>query len=292
MTSASRPVALFVDGHSLAYRAYHALPETLTAPDGTPTNAVVGFWNMLAPTIARIAPQSGAICFDSPAATWRHAVDPEYKATRSPSPSSLPAQLGLIRELARSMGVPTFNVPGYEADDLLATLATRAVDQGFRALILTGDRDVFQLASDHITVLWTRKSFSDIVEMTPSAVTDYAGVPPHLYPQYAALRGDSSDNLPGVPRVGAKTAAKLLGQFGSIDGIYAHLDELTPAIRQAFVENRERIAINLGLTILERNAPNLPHMVETLTVGPPDLAAVAEVCERLGYASLLSRLAA
>lgn len=264
---------MLLDGHSLLYRAYHALPEDMCTSDGHPTNATYGFATMLAKLLDDHRPDAMAVAWDSPTSTWRHEVDSGYKAGRASTPNTLPVQIGDVRRLVSTLGYRSFAVPRFEADDIVATLSDRASRQGWETLVVTGDRDCFQLAQDAdsdperpggVTVLWTRRGVSDLVLMTPSAVEERFGVPASLYPQFAALRGDSSDNLPGVPGVGEKTAAKLLCEYGSIDGIYENLGSLTPKLRESFVAARERLALNLGLTILERNVPDLPDDVSAL----------------------------
>lgn len=269
-----RPTLMVLDGHSLLYRAFHALPETMTTSDGHPTNATYGFATMLAKLLGDHRPSGLAVAWDSPVATWRHEVDPAYKAGRSSTPTTLPRQIGDVQRLISTLGYRSFAVPRYEADDIVATFADRASRQGWDALLVTGDRDCFQLSAapgsspdreGGVTVLWTRRGVSDLVRMTPAAVEEKFGVPPSLYPQFAALRGDSSDNLPGVKGVGPKTAAKLLCDYGSIDGIYDNLDALTPKLAENLQAARERLALNLGMTILDRNVPDLPDSVSELS---------------------------
>jgi DNA polymerase-1 len=202
---------LLLDGHSLAYRAFFALPlENFSTTTGQPTNAVYGFTSMLINVLRDEKPTHVVVCFDRSEPTFRHEEYVEYKAGRRETPDDFRSQISLIFELLEALRVPFVSVAGFEADDLIATLATQAVEDGMDVLIVSGDRDAFQLVGDQVTVLYPRKGVSDLARMTPAAVTERYGVPPERYRELAALVGESSDNLPGVPGVGPKTAAKWL----------------------------------------------------------------------------------
>ena len=204
---ADRPRLLLLDGHSLAYRAFYALPaENFNTATGQPTNAIYGFTSMLANTLRDEAPTHLAVAFDVSRKTWRFDEYPEYKATRSSTPDEFRSQVELIGELLDAMRVRRFAVDGFEADDIIATLATQAEAAGFEVLIVTGDRDAFQLVTEHVTVLYPTKGVSELTRYTPEKVEEKYGLTPRQYPDFAALRGDPSDNLPGIPGVGEKTA--------------------------------------------------------------------------------------
>lgn len=199
-TADNRPRLLLMDGHSLAYRAFFALPaENFTTGAGQPTNAVYGFASMLANTLRDEAPTHFAVAFDVSRKTWRAQEFPEYKANRSKTPDEFKGQVELIGELLDAMHADRFAVDGFEADDVIATLATQAEAAGFEVLIVTGDRDSFQLITDNVTVLYPTKGVSELTRFTPAKVEEKYGLTPRQYPDFAALRGDPSDNLPGIP---------------------------------------------------------------------------------------------
>ncbi|MGK5531414.1 DNA polymerase I [Streptomyces sp. URMC 129] len=258
------PRLLLLDGHSLAYRAFFALPaENFTTTVGQPTNAIYGFTSMLANTLRDEAPTHLAVAFDVSRTTWRSERFAEYKATRSATPDEFKGQVELIGELLDAMRVPRFAVTGYEADDVIATLATLAADEGFQVSIVTGDRDAFQLVSDRVTVLYPTKGVSELTRFTPEKVLEKYGLPPALYPDFAALRGDPSDNLPGIPGVGEKTAAKWINQFGSLDSLVERADEVKGKAGEGLRAHLESVRLNRVLTELARDVE--------LGCGPADL---------------------
>ena len=230
---------MLLDGNSLTYRAFFALPTDLATASGQVTNAVYGFTSMLVNLIKDHKPDYLVVAFDRPEPTFRHELVAGYKATRSAAPDILRQQMGLVRQLVETMRIPVVEAPGYEADDVLATLATRAAAEGDDVIVVTGDRDTYQLVEDpHLKVLYNRRGVSDYVLYDEAGILERTGVTPAQYPDFASLRGDPSDNLPGVPGVGEKTAAKLITTYGDLDGVYAHLDELTP--RSARLAHRRR----------------------------------------------------
>ena len=216
-----RPLLLLLDGHSLAYRAFYALPDDLATSTGQVTNAVYGFTSMLIKMLAERQPAGVVVTFDSGRDEVRTAAYPEYKAGRATAPDVFKEQLPLIEQVMDVLAVPVVKVPGVEADDIIATIADQAVDEGWTVGIVTGDRDAMQLVTDDVSVLYNVRGISDVREMTPDGVEDKYGVRPEQYVDYAALRGDNSDNLPGVPGVGEKTAAKIVAArpFSSVDDI-------------------------------------------------------------------------
>jgi DNA polymerase I len=280
-TSGGRPRLMLMDGHSLAYRAFFALPaENFTTATGQPTNAIYGFASMLANTLRDEAPTHFAVAFDVSRKTWRSQEFTEYKANRSKTPDEFKGQVELIGELLDSMHVPRFAVEGFEADDVIATLATEAEAEGFDVLIVTGDRDSFQLVSEHTTVLYPTKGVSELTRFTPDKVFEKYGLTPAQYPDFAALRGDPSDNLPGIPGVGEKTAAKWINQFGSFADLVERVDEVKGKAGQNLRDHLESVKLNRRLTELERRV-ELPRAVTDLERTAYDRKGVAVILDTL-----------
>ncbi|MFB7862027.1 MULTISPECIES: DNA polymerase I [unclassified Streptomyces] len=281
MTEENRPRLLLMDGHSLAYRAFFALPaENFTTALGQPTNAIYGFASMLANTLRDEAPTHFAVAFDVSRKTWRSDEFPEYKANRSKTPDEFKGQVELIGELLDAMHAPRFAIEGFEADDVIATLATQAEAAGFEVLIVTGDRDSFQLVTDHTTVLYPTKGVSELTRFTPEKVQEKYGLSPSQYPDFAALRGDPSDNLPGIPGVGEKTAAKWINQFGSFAELVERAEEIKGKAGQNFRDHLESVKLNRRLTEMVRDV-ELPRTVQDLAREPYDRTAVALVLDTL-----------
>ncbi|MEV0264409.1 DNA polymerase I [Streptomyces sp. NPDC050617] len=244
-----RPRLLLMDGHSMAYRAFFALPvENFTTSTGQPTNAVYGFASMLANTLRDEAPTHFAVAFDVSRKTWRSEEFPEYKANRSKTPDEFKGQVELIGEMLDAMSAKRFAVEGFEADDVIATLAKQATAEGFEVSIVTGDRDSFQLVTDDVTVLYPTKGVSELTRYTPEKVVEKYGLTPEQYPDFAALRGDPSDNLPGIPGVGEKTAAKWINQFGSFAELVERVDEVKGKAGQNLRDHLESVKLNRRLT--------------------------------------------
>ncbi|KUF14276.1 DNA polymerase I [Streptomyces silvensis] len=272
---------LLMDGHSLAYRAFFALPaENFTTATGQPTNAIYGFASMLANTLRDEAPTHFAVAFDVSRKTWRSETYQEYKANRSKTPDEFKGQVELIGELLDAMSAVRFAVDGFEADDVIATLATQAEAAGFDVLIVTGDRDSFQLITDHVTVLYPTKGVSELTRFTPAKVEEKYGLTPAQYPDFAALRGDPSDNLPGIPGVGEKTAAKWITQFGSFAELVERADEVKGKAGQNFRDHLESVRLNRRLTELVRDV-ELPKSVADLERAAYDRKGVAMVLDTL-----------
>ncbi len=264
---ARRDLLLLLDGHSLAYRAFFALPsENFSTTTGQPTNAVYGFTAMLINVLRDERPTHIAVAFDRSEPTFRHEQYVEYKANRRETPTDFKGQLSLIFEVLDALGVPRLSVAGYEADDVIATLATQASGGGMAVLIVTGDRDALQLVSDDVTVLMTRRGISDMTRFTPAAVTEKYGLTPAQYPDFAALRGDPSDNLPGIPGVGEKTAAKWVAEYGSLGVLVDKVDQVKGRAGENLREHLDGVLRNRRLTELTRAVP--------LDVGPPELVPV------------------
>ncbi|WP_328316926.1 DNA polymerase I [Streptomyces sp. NBC_00388] len=280
-TADTRPRLLLMDGHSLAYRAFFALPaENFTTASGQTTNAVYGFASMLANTLRDEAPTHFAVAFDVSRKTWRAEEFPEYKANRSKTPDEFKGQVELIGEVLDTMRVDRFAIEGFEADDVIATLATQAEAAGFEVLIVTGDRDSFQLITDRVTVLYPTKGVSELTRFTPEKVEEKYGLTPQQYPDFAALRGDPSDNLPGIPGVGEKTAAKWINQFGSFAELVERADEVKGKAGQNFRDHLDSVRLNRRLTEMVRDV-ELPK-------GPADLERAAY--DREAFAHVLDVL--
>jgi DNA polymerase-1 len=259
---------LLLDGHSLAYRAWFALQEAqLSTASGQETQAVYGFVSMLAKLLEDQSPTGMAVAFDWRGPTFRDALAATYKAGRPVTPEPLLEQIELIRRLVETLGVPAVDAEGYEADDVIATLATRLSGEGHEVVIVTGDRDAYQLVRDPLVkVLYNRRGVTDYVLYDEAGIEERTGVRPGLYPFLASLRGDPSDNLPGVPGVGEKTAAKLVNTYGDVDTLYAHLGEQTPKLRASLAEHEARVRLNLQMTPLVRDVP-LNCVVDDLVLG-------------------------
>ena len=263
---ARRGRLLLLDGHSLAFRAFFALPlENFSTTTGQPTNAVYGFTSMLINVLRDEQPTHVAVAFDRSEPTFRHEQYVEYKATRKESPADFRNQLSLIFEVLDVLGIPRLSVAGYEADDVIATLATQAAPD-MDVLIVTGDRDAFQLVTDQVTVLYTMRGISEMARFTPEAVQAKYGLSPAQYPDFAALRGDPSDNLPGIPGVGEKTATKWIAEFGSLAELVDRVDEVKGKVGDALREHLASVLRNSQLTQLVRDV--------SLDVGPHDLRPV------------------
>ena len=242
---------LLVDGHSLAYRAFYALPvENFGTSSGQPTNAIYGFSSMLLNLIRDEKPTHIAVAFDVSRKTFRSEKFPEYKAQRAKTPDEFRSQMDYLYQMVAALGIKTFAIEGFEADDVIATFAKAAEAEKIEVLISTGDRDSFQLISEHVTVLYPRKGMSDLARMTPEAVKEKYGLTPAQYHDFAALRGDPSDNLPSVPGVGEKTATKWIQDYGDIKGLIAHADEITGKVGDSLRAHLESVKLNHELTQL------------------------------------------
>jgi len=281
---------LLIDGNSLTYRAFFALPTDLTTASGQVTNAVFGFTSMLINLMRDHGHRRMAVAFDRPEPTFRHAQVSDYKAGRTAAPDILRQQMGLVREVVETLGIRTLDLAGYEADDIIATLATEARDAGLDVIVVTGDRDVYALVEDpHVKVLYNRRGVSDYVLYDEAGIEERTGVTPALYRQYAALRGDPSDNLPGVPGVGEKTAAKLINSYGGLDGIFEHLDDQTPKLRANLAEHEAQVRQNAEVMKLVCDAP-VGVTIDELDRRPPDVAEVRRLFDFLEFHSLGERL--
>ena len=262
-----------IDGHSITYRAFYALPKDLATSSGQVTNAVFGFTRMLIRLLADENPEALAVAWDVSRETFRTDLFPSYKAQRSRTPDLLAPQFSLLQDLLEALEVPQIRQEGFEADDVIASLADRATAGGWQVLAVTGDRDVFQLVDEHFQVLYTRRGVSDTVKVTPKWVEKRYSVPPSRYVEIAALRGDNSDNLPGVPGVGEKTAARLIKEYGAVEEVFENLGDLTPRLRANLAEHRQQVLLNKELITLRRDLE--------LDVEMPDLVRRAWDVERV-----------
>ena len=282
---------MLVDGNSLAYRAFFALPTDMATASGQVTNAVYGFTSMLINLWRDHRPDQIAVAFDRPEPTFRHQRVATYKANRHAAPDILRQQMGLVREVIDALALPTLEMAGYEADDIIATLATEGRDAGRDVIIVTGDRDAYQLVEDpHVKVLYNKRGVSEYALYDEAGIAERTGVAPARYVEYAALRGDPSDNLPGVGGVGDKRAAQLVNEHDGLDGIFAGLDSLTPKLRQNLAEAEAQVRTNAEVMTLVRDVP-LGVGLADLAAGEIDREAVRKLFDFLEFRSLHDRLA-
>lgn len=280
---------LLLDGNSLTYRAFFALPTDMATASGQVTNAVFGFTSMLINLLKDHRPDGILVAFDRPEPTFRHERNPEYKAQREASPDILRQQMGLVRRVCEVLHVTTVDLVGFEADDIIATVAERAKHQGHDVIIVTGDRDAYQLVDDpHVKVLYNKRGVSDYALYDEAGIAERTGVSPAQYVDYAAMRGDPSDNLPGIPGVGEKTAAKLIATYGGLDGIFANADAQTPKLRESLVANEARARDNAELMVLRRDAP-VEVDLDQLGIQPDD-EEVRRLFDFLEFRALYDRL--
>ncbi|PST49139.1 DNA polymerase I [Bifidobacterium callitrichos] len=282
-TIETRGTLLVVDGHSLAFRAFFALPvDNFSTSSGQATNAVWGFSSMLSQVIESEHPDRLAVAFDVKGGTFRNTLLPQYKGTREAAPEELLTQLPLIQRLLEALGVTYIEKPGYEGDDVIGTLATMGEHAGYRTLVLSGDRDAFQLIDDRVTVLYPGQHFKDLKHMTPDAVVAKYKVTPAQYPDLAALRGETADNIPGVPGVGDGFAAKWINQYGSLDAIREHADEIGGKKGEALRANLDQVMLNRKVNALVRDL-DLGVTVDDLTFGSPDSAGLDRLFKELEF---------
>ncbi|MGV0850042.1 DNA polymerase I [Mycolicibacterium phlei] len=289
-TTDGKPTLMLLDGNSLAYRAFFALPaENFKTRNGLTTNAVYGFTAMLINLLRDEQPSHIAAAFDVSRQTFRVEKYPEYKAGRSATPDEFRGQIDITKEVLGALGITVLAEPGFEADDIIATLATQAEQSGYRVLVVTGDRDSLQLVSDDVTVLYPRKGVSDLTRFTPEAVVEKYGLTPQQYPDFAALRGDPSDNLPGIPGVGEKTATKWIAEYGSLQALVDNVDKVKGKVGDALRANLSSVILNRELTDLIRDVP-LPHTPDTLRMQPWDRDQIHRLFDDLEFRVLRERL--
>jgi DNA polymerase-1 len=283
---------LLIDGHSMAYRAFFALPaENFTTAQGQHTNAIYGFATMLISLLKDEKPTHVAVAFDVSRKTFRTELFPEYKATRAKTPDEFRSQMSYLHELVKGFGISQFEIEGYEADDIIATITKRAESEGAEVLICTGDRDSFQLVSGQTTVLYPKRGVSEMARMTPDAVQEKYGMSPEQYPDYAALRGDPSDNLPSIPGVGEKTAAKWVIEYGSLDAIFDNVEKISGKVGESLRANVENVRLNRKLTQLLHDAP-MDFTIDALVWSGVAESNLTALFEQLEFKTLKDRLKA
>jgi len=284
-----RKLLLLIDGNALIHRAYHALPPLTVNRTGEMVNAVYGFANTLLRVVTDHKPTHWAIAFDYPAPTFRHEAYAEYKAHRPATPEELKGQIVRVHELAEALGMPSFELKGYEADDILGTLSEQARKAGIGVSILTGDRDLLQLVRPGVSVLLPGRTFSEARAYDDQAVRERFGVRPEQLPVYKALVGDPSDNIPGVPGIGEKTAVKLVTQYGDLENILEHAPETPPKVRDSLTASREQLKLSEKLATILLDAP-VRLNIEECVIGEYDLSRVQELFQELEFTRLLNRL--
>ena len=285
-----KPTLMLLDGNSLAYRAFYALPaENFKTQSGLTTNAVYGFTAMLINLLRDESPTHVAAAFDVSRQTFRSERYPEYKANRSSTPDEFRGQIDVTKEVLAALGITVLAEPGFEADDLIATLTTQAEKEGYQVLVVTGDRDALQLVSDDVTVLYPRKGVSELTRFTPAAVVEKYGLTPEQYPDFAALRGDPSDNLPGIPGVGEKTASKWITEYGSLQALVDNVDSVRGKVGDALRANLASVVLNRELTDLVRDVP-LAQTPDTLRMQPWDRDQIHQLFDQLEFRVLRDRL--
>lgn len=278
-----------IDGNSLMHRAFHAVPATMNAPDGTPTNAAFGFLSMFLKFCETASPDAVVCAFDAGRPEFRLRALEQYKAQRPPMDDDLRVQFPVMERILDSMGVPVVKIKGWEGDDILGTIASMGEELGFETLLVTGDKDAYQLVTERTHVVTTKKGITDVVVYGPAEVEERYGVTPAQFTDFLGLKGDSSDNIPGVPGIGDKTAAKLLQAYGSIDGIYEHIDELKGKQRENLVSNKDAAYVSREVATIMRNAP---IEVDLAAVSFPsfDVTRVVETFGELGFNAHLAKV--
>jgi len=281
---------LLIDGHSMAYRAFFALPaENFTTAQGQHTNAIYGFATMLISLLKDEKPTHVAVAFDVSRKTFRTDIFPDYKANRAKTPDEFRSQMSYLNDLVTGFGITQFSLEGYEADDLIATITKQAELEGVEVLICTGDRDSFQLVTDKTTVLYPKRGVSEMSRMTPEAVQEKYGMSPDQYPDFAALRGDPSDNLPSIPGVGEKTAAKWIVEYGSLKELISNVDKVGGKVGQSLRDNNNEVIRNRELTQLVHDAP-IDYKIDSLAWSGVDESDLTKLFEQLEFRTLKDRL--
>jgi DNA polymerase I len=281
-----------VDGNNLAYRAFFALPEELQTTDGQPTNALLGFTNMLFKLLADYRPKGVAVAWDSRPvhrAAVAEAADVVYKEGRRPMPDLLREQFGFFRPIVEAFGYRNLEFEGWEADDVIATIATRADAEGIKTCVVSTDRDAFQLCSPNVCLMMTPRGVADVNVYTPERVEARYGVTPEQVPDFIGLKGDSSDNIPGVPGIGDKTAGQLIAQYGSVEDVIEHAEELSPARRKNVLEFAEQARLSKELATMRRDL-DIDCDPAQLVLAPPDRSQLKEIFRRFEFRALLNRV--
>src|SRR5438876_3219959 len=289
----ARDAELFlVDGNNLAYRAFFALPEELATSEGFPTGALLGFTNMLFKLLSDYRPKGVAVAWDTRPvhrAAQAEAVEVVYKEGRRPMPDLLREQFPHLRPIVEAFGYRNLEFDGWEADDVIATLATRADEAGIRTCVVSTDRDAFQLVSENVCLMMTPRGVSDVNVYTPERVEARYGIPPERVPDFIGLKGDTSDNIPGIPGIGDKTAGQLVAQYGSLEGVLEHVDELSPARARSIRENAEQALVSKELATMRRDL-DIDCDPAELVPAPPDRGQLKEMFRRSEFRNLLGRV--
>src|SRR5436309_4472920 len=277
-----------VDGNNLAYRAYFALPEELQTTEGQPTNALLGFANMLFKLLSDYKPRGVAVAWDT-RPVHRAELSEKYKSERRPMPDLLREQFPHFRPIVEAFGYRNLEFEGWEADDVIATLAARADDEGVKTTVVSTDRDAFQLVTDNVVLMMTPRGVADVNVYTPERVFARYGITPEQIPDFIGLKGDTSDNIPGVPGFGDKTAGQLIAQYGSLEELLEHVDELSPARAKALREHAEQAVRSKELATMRRDLP-LDCDPGELVLAPPDRSELREMFRRFEFRNLLGRV--
>src|SRR5215213_1079769 len=277
-----------VDGNNLAYRAFYALPEELATSEGFSTNALLGFANMLFKLLADYRPKGVAVAWDTRPVHRTELLD-TYKIERKPMPDLLREQFPYFRPIVEAFGYRNLEFEGWEADDVIATLAHRADEAGVKTTVVSTDRDAFQLVSDNVALMMTPRGVSDVHVYTPERVELRLGIKPEQVPDFIGLKGDSSDNIPGVPGIGDKTAGQLIAQYGSLEEVIDHADELSPARRKNITEHADQARASKDLATMRRDL-DLDWEPTELALSPPDRSRLHEMFRRFEFRNLLNRV--
>src|SRR6059058_3929675 len=289
----ARDAELFlVDGNNLAYRAFFALPEELATSEGFPTNALLGFTNMLFKLLSDYRPKGVAVAWDT-RPVHRHAqaeaAEVVYKEGRRPMPDLLGEQFPFFRPIVEAFGYRNLEFQGWEADDVIATLATRADEEGIRTVVVSTDRDAFQLVTDNVVLMMTPRGVADVNVYTPDRVEARYGIRPEQIPDFIGLKGDTSDNIPGVPGIGDKTAGQLIAQYGSLEEVLEHVDDLSPARRKNLIEHADQARKSKELATMRRDL-DLDCDPAQLVLEPPDRSELREMFRKFEFRNLLNRV--
>ena len=288
-SSDARRIFAVIDGNSLMHRAFHAVPPTMNAPDGRPTNAVFGFLNMFLKMVDAFHPDGVAVAFDKGKPRVRMEMLPQYKAQRPPMDPELRPQFPMIKELLVRLQIPVLEAEGWEGDDILGTLARAGEAAGCDMFLVTGDRDMYQLSTEHVKIVGTKKGLSDVQIMTPETVEDlYHGITPELVPDFYGLKGDTSDNIPGVPGIGPKKASALIAQYGSLDEVIAHADEVKGKMGENLRAHIDDALLSRRVATIQTNAP-VELDFENTAFPAFDAAAVDEALGALGIMAMQNR---